>query len=288
MDHIDNGSDQQPISHSPESASTSGNLLSIILYILLGLLIIFVLAYLALSRTPAGQKLLGLPVTSPTSSVTETPLPTDEATLSASPTSTTTPIITNQELLQAQSRFFLDESEGLKVYLINFKTVDNQKTGQLVILDGSNQLHKTTGTYSFTGNALVSKQGNYLSLSSGVDTKRTETLISLNNYQPSLSGFCLIGQPIIWNDNFIIYNSCDIFANRPWSGNIAPSIDAKNIKTGFTQVLFRSTTLQHFGIKSVSGNILNYYRTYVENSADWNNQSKIHTITATYDLSKLN
>ena len=203
----------------------------------------------------------------------------------------TPPTPTISQLDQTQNKVLLGQNDNYAAYLINPTTTDNNvRSGEIYILNRKdNSVIKITGTVNITGSTIVSDSGDgrYLSLSNGTaNSSRTDIIIFLIDKTPVNKEFCMIGQPILWND-YVIYNNCDYFTNRPWDGGTAPSIIATNLKTGTSRTLLKSDLSKHFGIKSVLNKTLSYYQTYLTSGSNWTKTNLQKTITKTFDLSIL-
>lgn len=281
----------------PEISGDARSAINVAYAIILGLVLVFILAYFGLTRTDIGRRILSRqPVTPtptevmPTDEIipTEETFPSEFLIPSVSPTTTVAPEVTNDQLKTITNRLYLGRTGDYTIYLLNsVKNKDNSSVGQLAYLNvKENDLNRLPGSYTIAPNPVISKQGDYLSISSGTSAKRDETIISLKDEKVATPTFCMIGLPMIWKD-YAIYNNCDEVANRPWSSHLAPSIVAKSLKTGTTQTLLTASDTQHFGIKSINSTTLTYYRTSVQKSEDWQTKTNQKTETLTYDLSNI-
>ena len=163
------------------------------------------------------------------------------STLSAAPTSTPVPaatIITKSwNLEDFENKELVGEDERYAVYLINPTGGDAaEKTGEIIIYDKSQEVVvPIIGTFILFGTPIVSNdgKGEYILLSTGTYTSRTATVISLIDKKQAVNNFCIssgeFGDHLFWND-YVIYNNCDTFDNRPWGAGEAPSVTAVHLK----------------------------------------------------------
>ena len=226
------------------------------------------------------------------------------STLSAFPTSTSIPTIAAtvqptsiQTASQApvlrlddfQNKVLLGENEHYSVYLINSNNKDgSEKTGEIVVHDkGKNLSHPITGVFTFFATTIVSNdsKGEYILLSSGSYILRTAIVISLNDKKQATNDFCSVGH-LFWND-YVIFNNCDTFRNRPWGAGQAPSIEAINLKTGLVTDIEKSDLMHQFIIMSITNNNLQYREISVEREEDWKYPDNQITVLRDYNLLSL-
>ena len=196
-----------------------------------------------------------------------------------------------------QNREFVGENDIYSIYLINRTGgTDAAPTGELLVFNKSaNQVIKMGGLFTviIEGGTIVFDDGNgkYVLLSIGTSTSRNAVVLSLDDKKQAVNTFCTSsgGQyedHLFWN-NYIIFNNCDTFKNRPWGMGESPSITAINLITGTETVIAKSDLTHQYSVKQIEGNTLWYIETYVENGADWQNQDKQKTDNKTYDLTLL-
>jgi hypothetical protein len=193
-----------------------------------------------------------------------------------------------------QNREFVGENDIYSIYLINRTGgTDAAPTGELLVVSKStNQVIKMSGLFTVIigGGTIVLDDGTgkYVLLSIGTYTSRNAVVLSLDDQKQAVNTFCTSsgGQyedHLFWND-YIIFNNCDTFKNRPWGMGEAPSVTAINLITGTETVIAKSDLTHQYSVKQIEGNTLRYIETYVENGADWQNQDKQKTDDKTYDL----
>lgn len=231
-------------------------------------------------------------------------------TLSAIPTSISTPTViavtqtTNTPIVPPTPNLNLDdflnkvligENDSYSVYMINSSSGDApEKTGEIIIYDKNNNfIYKIIGSYTFFASTLVTNdgKGEYILLSDSSYTSRAATVISLADKKQAVNRFCTTasgkaGDHLFWND-YVIFNNCDHFQNRPWGVGEAPSITAINLKTGTETAIAKSDLTHQYVVKQIEGNTLHYFETYVANEVDWQNQDKQIINESTYDLTLL-
>ena len=133
-------------------------------------------------------------------------------------------------------------------------------------------------------------KGEYILLSQGTYTSRKAIVIALSDKRQAVNDFCTTngeyGDHLFWND-YVIFNNCDTFQNRPWGAGEAPSIVAINLKTGLATEIAKSDLTHHFHVQAITANSLDYLETSVEGEEDWQNPGKQNTVARAYDLSTL-
>lgn len=224
---------------------------------------------------------------------TSTSLPTAIATIQSTDTPPTsqTPSLSLEDF---PNKVLLGEDESYAAYLINSSSGNaSEKTGEIIIYDkGENLVHQIIGSFTFFATTKVSNNGNgeYVLLSSGSYTSRKVIVISLNDNKQAVNDFCTkadeFGDHLFWND-FIIFNNCDTFRNRPWGVGEAPSITAINLKTGLVIDIAKSDLTHQFKIKSITNNNLEYLEVSVEKEEDWQNPNNQITTLQNFDLLSL-
>ena len=226
------------------------------------------------------------PVSTPTASPNPTQPPTSTSIVTQAPTF---------NLDDFPNKILLGENDNYVVYLINSSSGDPlNATGEIIIYDKSkNLVYKIIGTFKFFGETIVfnDDKGEYLLLSNGTYTSRGALVISLNDKRQVVNTFCTTasgkaGDHLFWND-YVIFNNCDHFQNRPWGVGEAPSVTAINLKTGTETVIAKSDLTHQYAVKQIEGNTLHYFETYVANEVDWQNQDKQKINESTYDLTLL-
>jgi len=227
-------------------------------------------------------------------SLDETPIPT--AVIATQPTSipTVSPT-TNLSLDDFTNKVLMGEDDSYSVYLINPSSGDIlYGTGEIIIFDKSKKLViKINGSFTLiVGGTIVSDdgKGEYVFLSPGTSTSRRAIVVSLIDKKQAVQEFCTLageaGDHFFWND-YIVFNNCDTFNNRPWGAGEAPSITAINLRTGVVTELAKSDLTHQFYIKMIEGNNLQYLETFVDREEDWKNPDNQKTITKTYNLLSL-
>lgn len=202
---------------------------------------------------------------------------------------------TNLSLEDFPSKVLMGEDERYSVYLLNPSSPDIlYGIGEIIIFDKSkNLVNQINGTFNLiVGGTIVAEdgQGDYVFLSPGTYTSRRAIVISLIDKKQAVDEFCTTtgesGDHFFWND-YIIFNNCDIFNNRPWGSGEAPSVTAINLNTGDVTDIAKSDLTHQFYIKAIEGNSLQYVDTYVGGEGDWQNLNNQKTITNTYNLLSL-
>ena len=196
-----------------------------------------------------------------------------------------------------QNREFVGENDIYSIYLINRSGgTDAAPTGELLVLNKStNQVIKMNGLFTVIvgGGTIVFDDGNgkYVLLSIGTYTSRNAVVLSLDDKKQAVNTFCASSgeqyeDHLFWDD-YIIFNNCDTFKNRPSGMGEAPSVTAINLITGTETVIAKSDLTHQYSVKQIEGNTLRYIETYVENGADWQNQDRQKTDDKKYDLTLL-
>jgi hypothetical protein len=202
---------------------------------------------------------------------------------------------TNLSLEDFKNKILMGEDESYSVYLLNPSSADIlYGTGEIIIYDKSKKLvNKINGDFNLiVGGTIVSDDGmgNYVFLSPGTYTSRRAIVVSLIDKKQAVDEFCTTagtgGDHFFWND-YIIFNNCDTFNNRPWGNGEAPSVTAINLKTGAVTVIAKSDLTHQYFIKMVEGNNLQYLETSVNKEEDWQNLDNQKTVTKTYNLLSL-
>jgi hypothetical protein len=192
------------------------------------------------------------------------------------------------------NKVLLGEDESYSVYLINSSSGDTpEKMGEIVIYDkGKSLVYQIIGSFTFFGTTVVSNdgRGQYVLLSHGTYSSRTAIVIALNDKKQAVNDFCTsrgeFGAYFFWND-YVIFNNCDTFKNRPWGAGEAPSIVAIDLQTGLVTEIAKSDLTHHFRLQAITGNSLQYLETSVADEEEWKNPDQ-HTIVAqNYDLLSL-
>jgi hypothetical protein len=219
--------------------------------------------------------------------------PTMVATIqpTSSPTASQAPSLRLEDF---PNKVLLGEDESYSVYLINSSSGDApEKTGEVIIYDkGNNLVYPIIGSFTFFGTTIVSNdgKGEYILLSHGSYTSRKAIVIALNDKKQAVNDFCTsrgeFGAYFFWND-YVVFNNCDTFTNRPWGAGEAPSIAAINLKTGLITEIAKSDLTHHFHVQAITGNSLQYLETSVEKEEDWQSQDSQNTVMQTYDLLSL-
>jgi hypothetical protein len=193
------------------------------------------------------------------------------------------------------SKVLMGEDERYSVYLLNPSSPDIQYgIGEIIIYDKSqNLVNQINGSFNLiVGGTIVADdgKGNYVFLSPGTYTSRRAIVVSLVDKKQAVDEFCTTagegGDHFFWND-YIIFNNCDTFNNRPWGNGEAPSVQAVNLKNGAVTDIAKSDLTHQFSVKNVEGNNLQYVETYVDKEEDWQDLANQKTITNTYDLLSL-
>lgn len=230
-----------------------------------------------------------LPAVSITTQATSAP--TIGAPTAGAPTVSAAPILTLDDFT---NKVLLGEDDSYAVYLTNSSGGDAPEgTGELVVYDKNQQLvYQITGSFTPAGTTIVShdSKGEYVLLSTGTYILRTAILLSLNDKKQAVNDFCIqsgqAGSHFFWND-YVIFNNCDTFGNRPWGAGEAPGITAVNLKTGVITDIAKSDLTHQFEITMITGNDLQYLETYVEKEEDWQAPDKQNSVTQTYNLLSL-
>jgi hypothetical protein len=222
--------------------------------------------------------------------------PTPSTAIPIQPTSIpTVPAGTELSLDNFPKKILMGEDENYSVYLLNPSSPDIQYgTGEIIIYDKiKSQVLEINGNFTLiVGGTLVydDGKGGYVFLSPGTYTSRRAIVISLVDKKQAVDEFCTSsgegGDHLFWND-FIIFNNCDTFSNRPWGNGEAPSVVATNLKTGVQTVIAKSDLTHQYFVKMVDGNNLQYLETSTDRADDWLNQDNQKTIIKTYDLLSL-
>jgi hypothetical protein len=213
-------------------------------------------------------------------------LPTEAPTAAALPPSA--------KLEDFPNKVFIGENDRFSVFILNSADPTNpEQTGSIIIYNkGTKNVYEIIGTFRLLTSTPIFNDdlGEYVLLSVGTYTSRTAIVISLSDKKQAVNDFCIStgggGSHVFWND-YVIYNNCDVFSNRPWGAGEAPSIVAINLKTGAMADIAKSDALRQFNIKGIIGNTLQYEETSVGLEADWLNPNAPLKTDMTYDLSAL-
>jgi len=219
-------------------------------------------------------------------------------TLSAISTATSSPTASQVPGLNLEDfpdKVLLGEDESYSIYLINLVSGDDpEKVGEIIVYDKSKDLvYQIGGSFTFFGTTIVSNdgRGEYILLSPGSYTSRRAIVISLNDKKQAVNEFCTkageSGDYLFWND-YVVFNNCDTFRNRPWGVGEAPSVVAINLKTGLMTDIAKSDLTRHFHIQAITGSSLQYLETSVAKEEDWQNPDSYNGVVQTYDLLSLN
>ena len=193
------------------------------------------------------------------------------------------------------NKAFIGENDRFSVFVLDPTDPNSpEQIGQIIIYNnGTQTVYEIVGTFRVLTSTPIFNDdlGEYVLLSVGTYTSRTAIVISLSDKKQAVNDFCTssgaAGSQVFWND-YVIYNNCDTFSNRPWGAGEAPSVMAVNLKTGVTTEIAKSDALRQFTIKRVTGNTLQYEETSVASEADWSNPNNQVKTDKTYDLSTLN
>lgn len=207
---------------------------------------------------------------------------------------TTQPVITEPVSLSLDdfpNRELLGEDDRFLVFLKEKGADDSmEKSGEIFVLQKSNnRLIEVDGSFSLMGSVQVysDESAAYLLLSPGTYTLRQAIVINLSERRQVVDEFCLSagenGNHLFWKD-YLIYNTCDRFDNRPWGAGEAPGISAINLKTGVVTEIAKSDLTHQYNVQSVSADTLQYIETSVPAEGDWQNLANHKTNTLTYDL----
>ena len=185
------------------------------------------------------------------------------------------------------------ENDSYSIYLVKAKESGPVPT-TITVYDKSKKKQLATDIYySKIGTPVIFNDsiGSFLLLSTGQYTTgainpRVATVINLTSSTRAVTDFCHAGNPYFWND-FVIYDSCDRFINRPWGHGEAPSISVKNLKTDKEQIVFQATTTSHYRVLGVSDSTLESEEYYVAGESDWR-KTEPKKRRATYNLLRLN
>lgn len=189
------------------------------------------------------------------------------------------------------NRELLGEDDRFSVYLKEKDGDDSmEKSGEIIVLEKSNnQIVKVDGKFAFMGSVQVfsDETAGYLLLSPGTYTTRQAIVINLSDKRQVVDEFCLSagenGSHLFWKD-YLIFNTCDRFDNRPWGAGEAPGINAINLKTGVVTEIAGSDLTHQYHVQSVSADTLQYNETSVTKEDDWQNPANQKTNTLIYDL----
>lgn len=184
------------------------------------------------------------------------------------------------------------ENDSYQVYLVNQK--DLQASQTLTVYDKNSKKKLPTNIlYTKSGTPVLfnDTNGRYVLLSTGVYTTgainpRVAMVISLADSARTVNDFCHAGNPFFWND-YVIYDGCDRYTNRPWGNGEAPSILARNLKTDKEQTLFQSTSTSQYRVVRVNATTLEGEEYYVGGELDWR-KAQPNKRRATYNLLRLN
>ena len=211
-------------------------------------------------------------------------------------TPTQSPTATQLSLDDFQDKQLAGENDSYAIYLTNRTGgTDDAPTGELLVFNkSSNQVTKMSGSFTVIigGGTVVFDDGvgKYILLSIGTYTSRNAVVLSLVDQKQAANDFCIssgqYGDHLFWND-YVVFNTCDTFTNRPWGAGEAPGVTAINLKTGTLTVIAKSDLTHQYAVKQVDGNTLQYVETYVEDSADWQDQNKQKTDDKTFALISL-
>lgn len=219
-------------------------------------------------------------------------------TLAAIPAETSTPTVEAPPpaltLDDFPNRELLGEDAGFAVFLANASADDAmEKSGELVVQDKTRgQVVQIDGTFTFMGSVQVYSDdaGNYVLLSAGTYTTRQAQVIDVAQKAQAGEGFCLTagqyGSQVFWKD-YVIYNNCEHFDNRPWGAGEAPGITALNLKSGQVTEIAKSDLTHQYNVRSVSADTLQYEETTVPKEGDWQNSANQNTNVLSFDLSTL-
>ena len=188
-------------------------------------------------------------------------------------------------------KVLLGENDEYAVYLLNSTGGDAmEQAGEIIVYNkGGNLVVPISGAFTFSGVVLVSNdgQGEYVFLSHGTYTSRKAIVIALNDKKQAVDEFCTAageaGDHFFWNE-YVIFNNCDTFRNRPWGAGEAPSVMAINLATGLETVIARSDLTHQFHVQAIAGDNLQYVETSVDKEEDWQNPANASSIVHTYDL----
>jgi hypothetical protein len=214
------------------------------------------------------------------------------ATLSVPPTETPTVVAPtpSAKLEDFANKTLIGENDRFSVFTLDSADPTNfEQTGLIIIYDKfTDKVHEIVGTFTLLTSTIIfnDDSGEYALLSVGTYILRTAFVISLSDKRQAVDEFCIAMSHIFWND-YLIYNNCDVFDNRPWGAGEAPSIVAVNLKTGAVTEIAKSDALRHFNVKGIVGNNLQYEEISVRLEADWSNSDAQITTDKAYDLSAL-
>jgi len=216
------------------------------------------------------------------------------ATLSAYPTATfqpAAPAAAGPSLADFTDKVLVGEDDAYAVYLINSNGADPMNaTGAIIVYAKAAKLvYPVTGSFIFGGATIVSHDpaGKYVLLSNGTSTTRKTTVVSLTDLKQAVKDFCISsGTSLFWND-FLIFDNCETFSNRPWGAGEAPGITAIDLKTGLTTDIAKSDLTHQYAVKTITANTLQYAETSVKSETDWQDPNSQATTLQSYDLSAL-
>jgi hypothetical protein len=173
-----------------------------------------------------------------------------------------------------------------------------KKSGYLMLRDQTSQFKDLAITedplVEIAPEAYINPMGSYVVVSgNNIYQARSQFIpknaivysVKLNKIDQRINGnFCLTESPIFWK-NFIIYESCDTFSNRPWTNQVSPGIVALNITSGSQKYLFESSKKSQFQIVKIQNDNLFVKESAVIQDGDWSVSSMNPTETEkTYKL----
>ena len=192
-------------------------------------------------------------------------------------------------------KVLMGEDDAYSVYIVNQgDPAASYRTGALVIHDKQQALDlQITGVFDLIVDGTLvydDGQGKYIFLSPGTYTSRRAIVVSLTDKKQAVPEFCTSfgsgGDHIFWND-YIIFNNCDTFPNRPWGDGEAPSVIAINLLTGALTEVAKSDLTHQYTVKAVVGSTLQYIERYVDNGQNWLPVENEKTDLQTFDLTTL-
>ncbi len=224
---------------------------------------------------------------------TATPLPAVIITTqpTSAPTVSAAPILTLDDFT---NKVLIGEDDSYAVYLTSPSgEVAPEGPGEIIVYDkNKNLVYQITGSFTLAPTTIVSNdgKGEYVLLSTGTYILRTAIVLSLSDNKQAVSDFCIqsgqAGSHFFWND-YVIFNNCDTFGNRPWGAGEAPGVTAINLKTGIVTDIAKSDLTHQFEINMITGNDLQYLETSVEKEEDWQAPDKQNRMTQIYNLLSL-
>ena len=221
----------------------------------------------------------------------------DTATLPPVPPTDTVeaPLTTPVSLEGFPNSVLAGENERYGVYLLDQGSPDAPpKPSEIVIYDKSRkQAFKMDGTFLLiVDGTIVSDdgQGRYVLFSVGTYVVREAIVVSLVDKKQAVAEFCIDASPnggtLFWGD-YVLYNNCHTFQNRPWGGGDATGVAAVNLKTGDITELASPDLTHQYNVDKIAGNTLQYVETSVDREADWSIPANQKMRPLTFDLSSL-